>query len=262
MRGLEIRILDLGCLATVGEELVAGMGNEPFSSPVSAVLIRHPEKGYILYDTGNDEEWRNTYPEAAKKVFPVARFVKITDALRKEGVAPDDINTLVLSHLHFDHTGGLRYFQGTKAAKNVIVSEAELRDALYRVHLPSDGMDGAYSRKLFCGLNGVGFRPISGRMQIAEDVMLFEQQSHTAGVLGMEIELEEKGTMIFTGDTVYTKSSYENLRPPGGDLNTSTKAFRTNIDRLRKEQKEKNATVIFGHDPDQMKEWSGKGWIH
>ena len=104
IRGLEIRILDLGCLATVGEELVAGMGNEPFSSPVSAVLIRHPEKGYILCDTGNDEEWRNTYPEAAKKVFPVARFVKITDALRKEGVASDDINTLVLSHLHFDHT--------------------------------------------------------------------------------------------------------------------------------------------------------------
>ena len=85
MRGLEIRILDLGCLATVGEELVAGMGNEPFSSPVSAVLIRHPEKGYILCDTGNDEEWRNTYPEAAKKSVPCRKIRKDNRRAEKRG---------------------------------------------------------------------------------------------------------------------------------------------------------------------------------
>lgn len=262
MKGLEIKILYLGYLATIGEELVAGLGNKPFRSPVSAVLMRHPKSGYILYDTGNDDNWENTYSESIKKLFPVVGQVTIKEALELEGIKPDDINMLILSHLHFDHAGGLKFFQGTKAGRQVIVSGAELKDALYRVNLSPEGMSGAYFRKLFCGLDNVGFSPVAGRKEIAEGITLFEQHSHTAGVLGMEITLEEAGTLIFTGDTIYTKNSYAKLLPPGGDLNTSTKAFINNIEMIKNEEKGKNATVIFGHDPLQCEEWTQKGWIH
>lgn len=261
MKGLEVRIFDLGYLATIGEEIVAGLGDAPFKSPISAVLIRHPEKGYILFDTGNDGAWPDTYPEPIKKTFPVAKFIKITDALKEEGIKANDLSMLVLSHLHIDHAGGLKYFQRTEAAKNVIVAEAELRDALYSTHITPDGMTGAYSRNLFSALDGVGFKPVSGRIEIAEGVSLFEQHTHTAGVLGLEVELEEAGTLIFTGDTIYTQKSYDELLPPGGSLNAGTAPFRNNIEMIKEREKEKNATVLFGHDPDQVAEWSAKGWI-
>lgn len=261
MKGLEIKILYLGYLATIGEELMTGLGNKPFRSPVSAVLIRHPESGYILYDTGNDDNWKNTYSENVKKLFPVFDQVTIKEALEAERICTDEIDTLILSHLHFDHVGGLKFFQGTKAGERVVVSDAELKDALYRVNLSPDGMSGAYSGKLFCGLDGIRFHPVTGRREIAEGVILFEQHSHTAGVLGMEITLEEAGTLIFTGDTVYTERSYTKMLPPGGDLNTSTEAFRNNIELIKKEEQTRNATVIFGHDPIQCEMWSQKGWI-
>ena len=261
MKGLEIRIFDLGYLATIGEEIVSGLGNTPFKSPISAVLIRHPEKGYILYDTGNDGAWPDTYPEPIKKTFPVAKFIKITDALKEEGVDANDLDTIILSHLHLDHSGGLKYFQRTEAARNVVVAEAELRDALYQTHLAADGMVGAYSRVHFSALDGVGFKPVSGETEIAEGVRVIEQHTHTAGVLGLEVDLEEAGTVIFTGDAIYTQRSYDKILPPGGSLNAGMAPFRANIEMIKEREKAKNATVLFGHDPDQVAEWSKKGWI-
>ena len=84
-------------------------------SPALAILIKHPTAGYILYDTGNDDAWRDSYTDHIKEVYPISECLTIKEALAKEGLTPEDIDVLILSHLHFDHAGGMKYFVNTKS---------------------------------------------------------------------------------------------------------------------------------------------------
>lgn len=101
----------------------------------------------------------------------------------------NDISTVIVSHLHFDHAGGLGYFAGTKAGANILVSEAELKDVNEKISAAENGTTGAYIGKLFYQISGIGFKPVSGEYKLAEGVTLFVQSCHTAGLVGMVVTL-------------------------------------------------------------------------
>jgi glyoxylase-like metal-dependent hydrolase (beta-lactamase superfamily II) len=50
--------------------------------------------------------------------------------LAQLGLKPSDIDLLVLTHLHFDHAGNLYLFSGTKAGRQIIAHEEEIKQAL------------------------------------------------------------------------------------------------------------------------------------
>ncbi len=114
---------------------------------------------------------------SVQETYPVSEFISIEDALQQQGLTVNDIDMLILSHLHFDHAGGLGYFKGTKAIQNVVVSEHELKDAYFRV---MTGQGGAYVKELF-DIDGIRYVPYQEELRLAEDVLLFVQKSHTAG---------------------------------------------------------------------------------
>lgn len=79
-------------------------------------LIEHPQRGWILYDTGYT---RRFY--AATKNFPQSIYQKLTRVvvseedevwfqLRQYGLKPSDIRHIILTHFHADHIGGLKDF--------------------------------------------------------------------------------------------------------------------------------------------------------
>lgn len=226
-------------------------------SPAVAILIQHPELGNILYDTGNNPDFAQVYTPDMLHDYPITEMVTVKEALAAKGLTPDDIDHIIVSHLHFDHAGGLQDFVGTKAIKQVIVSEADLKNAYFSV---MTGNGGAYIRSLF-DVEGVQFKTISETTKLAEDLELFVQASHTPGVIGMVMKTQNNGTIIATSDTVYTAASYEQELPPGGTINKTTDEFFDNLARLKQMQKEYDATMLFGHDYDQIMEWSEKGWI-
>jgi glyoxylase-like metal-dependent hydrolase (beta-lactamase superfamily II) len=80
-------------------------------------------------------------------------------------------------------------------------------------------------------------------------------------VIGMILGLEKMGNVIATSDTIYTRDSYDHGLPPGGTINATTDEFFENLARIKKMEKDYDATLLFGHDYDQIKEWSEKGWI-
>ena len=55
----------------------------------------------VLYD----------YPHPGDRPHP--------EALAQEGLTLGDMDQLILSHLHFDHAGGLAAFAGTQAFRHV-----------------------------------------------------------------------------------------------------------------------------------------------
>lgn len=246
---MKISILYLGRIECRKNCLIqCGNSEEMIKSPISAILIQHPILGNVLYDTGNSPFYSSEYSEFTLKTYPIPEYISIEEALNKKGCLPSDIDMIILSHLHFDHVGGLKYFRGTKAFQNVIVAESELKNAYCEV---MTGKESAYIKSLF-DLEGIQYKTISGDTELAEDVKLFVQNSHTPGVTGMLLKSKEKGNIIVTGDTIYTRENYEKEIPPGGSINKTEKEFFDNLARIRQMEKGHSAMLLYGHDYDQI----------
>ena len=69
----------------------------------------------------------------------------------------------------------------------------------------------------------------------------------------MRVDLPETGTMIFTADAVYMGASYG---PPAvaAAIVNNLEQFYSSVEKVRGIATEANATVVFGHDADQIKQ--------
>ena len=63
----------------------------------NVLLIRTPEAN-ILVDTGIGDIWNEKF----RDIYAIRPF----DPLRDTGLRPEEIDIVILTHLHFDHTGG------------------------------------------------------------------------------------------------------------------------------------------------------------
>lgn len=246
---MDFKVLYLGKLECKKDYLIkCDNKDEMIKSPISAILFKHPTLGNILYDTGNSPFYSTEYSKETLSTYPVAEFISIEDALKNQGMTPDDIDILILSHLHFDHAGGLKYFRGTKAIKNVIVSDAELKNAYFNT---STGSSGAYVKSLF-DFDEIKFNPIKANTRLADDFELIIQPAHTPGVIGLLVKTLPTQTMLFTSDTIYTKESYEKQLPPGGSINKTDKEFYDNLENIKRIANDNHAELFFGHDYNQV----------
>lgn len=258
MSKMKASVLYLGKIECQRLHLVACPEEETMiQSPMVSVLIQHPTLGNLLYDTGNSPFYNSVYGESVLETYPITEFISIEEALAEKGLKPSDIDRIILSHLHFDHVGGLQYFVGTKALQQVIVAEEELKNAYCSV---MTGNAGAYVKSLF-DLPCICFTPIREDLSLAEDLHLFLQASHTPAVLGLRLDLAQEGCIIATSDTIYTKDSYEQKIPPGGSINKTPEEFFDNLDRIKAMQEQHQATLLFGHDFDQVKELAARGFL-
>lgn len=258
MNNMRISVLYAGRMDFLKKHLMdCGNDTEMICCLVPALLIQHPTLGNILFDTGNSADSAHVYPHAIADNFPVTDFVSIEDALAEKGLTPADIDILILSHLHFDHAGGLQYFKGTKAIKNVYIAADELKNAFY---CAMTGDEKAYCRTTF-NLDDILFHAIDGNTSLADEITLIPQRCHTPGVIGLLLKTKNNGNIFATSDTVYTRESFEKELPPGGDNIASQKDFFENLKVIRGIQKKYDATLFFGHDEAQITEWTKKGWI-
>ncbi len=255
---MRISILYLGHIECNRYHLIECKNKEEMiKSPISAILIEHPVLGNLLYDTGNSPFYSSVHPDSVKETYPIPEFISIEDALKERGMKPSDIDSIILSHLHFDHAGGLQYFKGMKALENVLVAEEELKNAYYQV---MTGHGGAYVKSLF-DIDGIIYHTITEDMDLADDVRLIIQKSHTPAVTGMVLKTKSKGNIIMPSDTIYTRESYEKGLPPGGPINKTKQEFYDNLDKIKHMAVEYSAELLFGHDYGQIMEWSMAGKI-
>lgn len=213
--------------------------------PVYAVLIDHPE-GKILYDLGcHPDAMKGYWPEGLLSAFPYfyhenQDFVK---QLALTGTKPEDIKTVVLSHMHLDHAGNLHLFEHA----DVYVHRKDFEYGQTLVHLsPDPAKHGAYV-KADMEVHVKQFHLVEEDFELLPGIEIISVPGHTPGLLGVIVHLQEEGTLIFPQDAVYTRANYGPPAKASGIMYDNV-AFFESIEKIRTYEKKYNAKIMFSHD--------------
>lgn len=165
--------------------------------------------------------------------------------LAKHGVAPADVDTVILTHLHWDHfSPTARHFD--KAA--FWVNRTELDTCLKPPHPWFTQLAFAEQIKEF---NEAGrFNIVEVEAYILDNISVFHTGGHTPGNQSVAVQTS-KGKAIITGDVIFT---YRNLEEdiPGG-FNSNLIECYAAMQRVKSE-----ADIILpAHDPEVVDRY---GW--
>lgn len=86
--------------------------------PAMVGLIRHPERGAILFDTGYDPAFLDAAASFPERFYRWTTPVRISPDLAwrawlaQHDIVADDISAVIVSHFHGDHVAGMRNLAG------------------------------------------------------------------------------------------------------------------------------------------------------
>lgn len=264
------KILDTGsCLAS--EALVIRGGRWKTLEIHSLVaLLRHPEQGWILWDTGYSprmlEETRR-WPNQLYRLMTPLRLkpeLAIAAQLPALGVPLEEVRTVVLSHLHADHMCGLR---DLPCARFVLPVEAwesvrglkglpGLRKAFIPALLPENFESRADLIGPFTGPELLPFGPTHDLFGDGS-LRLVWLPGHARSHVGMLAETET-GPLFLLGDAAWMRRTIRELRPPHPAANFMMEdlaAARSTLEKLHAFQKEHlEVTLVPTHCPEVYRE--------
>ncbi len=209
---------------------------ERVAIPVTCYLIRAGD-ATILFDTG-------VSPRAVAGLVrrdPLARFDDadlLVHRLDSLGLEPNDVDVVVLSHLHFDHAGGADIFRSSE----LVVQKDEYAYAQYPAQFFAD----FYYKKNF-DLPGYRWRLLDGDTELVPGVTALRSDGHTPGHQSLLVELPETGPVILAGDCCYWQRSIDEEIPPGVVWDP-TRAMHS-IKRLKTLARLTGGRIFPSHDP-------------
>ncbi|MBA1397756.1 MULTISPECIES: N-acyl homoserine lactonase family protein [Mammaliicoccus] len=264
-QGIKLYVLDNGRMRMDKNLMIAGSNqatldnpnapNEMFEFPIYTVFIDHPE-AKILFDTacnpnsmGENGRWINQ----TQKAFPYTadESCYLPNRLEQINVDPSEVDYVVASHLHLDHAGCLEYFTNA----TVIVHDDELNGTMQTY--ARNQKAGAYiwadiDAWIKNDLTWKTIKPYEDNLEIVKGVKVLNFGSgHAWGMIGLEVETQELGTLILASDAIYTAESMGDILKPPGILYDSI-GWARSVEKIKRLAKEKNAQIWFGHDGNQF----------
>ena len=215
------------------------LGGDPHDAPMPMDyflwVARSPERTIVI-DTGF------TKPVADRRKRTYLR--EPIEGLRALGIEPESIRDIVLTHFHYDHAGGHRWFPNARFH----VQDDEMRYATGR-HMCHKQFNNGYDlddvtdliRLVFAGR--VQFH--KGEAELAPGVSLHRIGGHTGGMQCVRVNTK-RGWVVVASDTSHYYEHFETGRSFGTVFNVgeTIEGYDT-LRRLAASPKH----IIPGHDP-------------
>jgi glyoxylase-like metal-dependent hydrolase (beta-lactamase superfamily II) len=202
-----------------------GMGGDTVEVPYQAFLVEHPSAGLILIDTGFHPsvavDPKQNLGRLGARVF--APEMDAADAvpaqLRARDIAPSEIRTILMTHLHGDHASGISEFPGAM----FLVSQQEWDEASTVSRPALHGyvrrhFDHAFDFRTidFGASEGIdSFASFGRAVDVLGDgsVRLVFTPGHTLGHMSVVLRLKGRELLV-AGDAIYTRHTLETGHKP------------------------------------------------
>lgn len=216
----------------------------PVRLPLTALLV-HSSDGWFLFDTGLGPEFRDL--EFSRKLYQwgdpelPGDGDPLLDQIEACGVSPSEIDALVMSHFHADHTGGIRYFAD---GRPVYAQRAELEFAL-----SPEGAAAGYLQFHFDDPK-INWQRLDGDTQIAAGIRSFSTIGHSPGHQSFLIDMAESGRWLFPFDAVPMMENVERDAPIAvGSREDQAHLRRVAHDHVLEVARAEGARLAPGHCP-------------
>lgn len=210
----------------------------------NCLLLRRNDRT-VLIETGCGDKWspreRDMYGLESRTVV---------DALGERGVAPDDVDLVIVTHLHFDHAGGLTRIDddGGRVVPvfpraEIVVQGVEWEDAVAN----RSTMTRTYLRNHLDPIAGQ-FRCVDGEIEVLPGIQIVSVPGHTRGQQGVLIDGVD-GRLAFLGDLLPTIHHAHPSAATAYDMDP----YETHQTKMRmlERAEEEDWIVVLDHEPDE-----------
>jgi len=212
--------------------------------PFLAYLIR-TDKGNILFDSGIDHD-DLPYMTSIGKEVEIKEEDSLLNRLREANIAPEEIDFVFQSHLHWDHSGMLRFFPNAE----IIVQREEYG---YAINPPPFAE--TFYRCPYYNSPNLNWQIIDGDESVVPGITTIFTPGHTTGHQSLIVNLPESGVIILAGDCAYISENIEREIIPGIFVNP-VQALHS-LKRLKSLAQITNGQIFFSHSSGQLETIKG-----
>ena len=216
--------------------------------PVPGVLLE-VDGGWFLLDTGfntpillDEQLRRRMHHMGIEDELVGDAGDSVERAFEHVGVDPGEVVGVALSHLHYDHAGGLRWFAEhapvhcqRRELVHALAQEAPEPQAMCRIDFDDHRID---------------WRLADGDVEIAPGITALATYGHTVGHQSFVVDLPDGGGFVFAFDAADLQENLDDEVAPGGVAGGDVEEAVASIRRLKRVAAERGYRVIPGHDPD------------
>ena len=209
---MRIHHLNCGCMCPLGGPLFDGFSRGPLARLVCHCLLVETDQGLVLIDTGFGlRDIQAPYSRLSPFFihFNGIQFDQKYTAInqiKQLGFSANDVRHIVLTHLDFDHAGGLEDFpEATVHVMQAEIDAAQNRSGLIASQRYRPGQWDEVKRWKYYSAGGepwFGFEAVRDLEGLPSEILLIPLVGHTRGHAGVAIDTPE-GWLLNAGDAYF-----------------------------------------------------------
>jgi glyoxylase-like metal-dependent hydrolase (beta-lactamase superfamily II) len=226
-------------------------------SPCLAYVVRHPAAGVLLIDTGfhpdASEKLRKDFGTPMALLFHNLKPAELPyeEQLRHIGVEASDVERVIMTHLHVDHTGGIRRlpkarFVCAREEWRAATSKGAAGKGYVAHHMPPESR----VELVDFAAQGEPYGPFSATIDLLGDgsIRLLSTPGHTLGHMSALVRVRGDHQVLVVGDAAYTlRSIHEEALPL---LTVDDELYLRSLREIGEyARREPEATLVPFHDP-------------